>query len=423
MSLWRHEARLLLRSRLAAFALILLAVLSTAAVVAGMAEVARQRAAIAHIAPAQVEDIGAIAAWVDASKDAGSAAYYSFHPTWDAPSALAFAALGMRDVAPYILRVRALGLEAQIYDGDTFNPELALPGRFDFAFVLVFLSPLFAIALFHDLRSGEREAGRARMLDALPGAGRLWLRRGLLRFALLLVALGLPFLAGAMLSGAGMGATMIILAIAALYLLFWIGVAGLVSQLNRSSVANAATLAALWLMLVLVVPTLANIVINRAIPVDQGAEIALAQRERVNSAWEIPREDTMRRFYAAHPEWADSPPLPPTFHYKWYLAFHQVGDESVANRVRDYRAGLERRADAANALGWALPSVGVQALLTRLAQTDLAAQLAYQDRVRDFHRRLRNFYYTYLFRDRPFARADFAKAPRFEEELIDAGTD
>ncbi|MEG8055214.1 DUF3526 domain-containing protein [Sphingomonas aerolata] len=60
-----------------------------------------------------------------------------------------------------------------------------------------------------------------------------------------------------------------------------------------------------------------------------------------------------------------------------------------------------------------LPSVGVQALLTRLADTDVRAQLAYQDRVRAFHARLRNFYYGYLFRDRPFGRADFGRAPSF----------
>ena len=78
----------------------------------------------------------------------------------------------MRDVSPSIQRVRALGLEAKIYDGDTFNPELAISGRFDFAFVLVFLAPpLFVIALFHDLVSGEREAGRLRMLQALTGGG------------------------------------------------------------------------------------------------------------------------------------------------------------------------------------------------------------------------------------------------------------
>ncbi len=413
MSIWMHELRLLLRARLAVAALILLALLSAAAVAAGMAETARQRAAIAAVAPAQAEDIGAIAAWVAKSRDPGSAAYYSFHPTWDAPAPLAFAAIGMRDVAPYILRVRALGLEAQIYDGDLFNPELALPGRFDFAFVLVFLAPLFAIALFHDLRSGEVEAGRARMLDALPGARRLWLRRGLIRGALLLAALAVPFAIGAGLSGVAPDAILLIVAVAALYLLFWIGLAGLVARVGRGSAANAATLAALWLLLVLVVPTLANVVINRAIPVDEGAEIALAQRERVHHAWEIPREETMRRFYASHPQWADSPALPAGFHYKWYFAFHQVGDESVADRVRRYRAGLEDRATTAAALGWVLPPVGVQALLGRLAHTDLAAQLAYQDRIRAYHRRLRVFYYDYLFHDRPFERADFARAPAY----------
>lgn len=414
MNLWSHELRLLLRARLTVIALVLLAVLSIAAIAAGMAEVSRQRAAIAAIPSAQAEDIGAVADYVDRTKDAGSAAYYSFHPTWDAPSPLAFAALGMRDVSPYILRVRALGLEAQIYDGDTFNPELALPGRFDFAFVLVFLAPLFVIALFHDLVSGEREAGRLRTLTALPrgGAG-LMRRRTFLRLALLWAGLAVPFAVAATSSGVGAGTILLILLVIAAYLLFWIGLAALIERLRWSSVANAATLAACWLVLVLIAPTLAHVAVNQAVPIVQGAEIALAQRERVNHAWDIPREDTMRRFYASHPRWANSAPLGSAFHYKWYLAFHQNGDESVAGQVRAYRAGLERRDAAARALGWMLPSVGVQALLSRLAETDLTAQLAYQDRIRDFHSRLREFYYGYLFTDRPFGREDFDRAPVF----------
>lgn len=415
MTLWMHEARLLLRQRLAMIALALLAVLTVAALGAGMAEVSRQHAAIAAIPAAQAEDIGAIAAWVDGEKDAGSAAYYSFHPTWNAPSPLAFAALGMRDVSPYILRVRALGLEAQIYDGDTFNPELALPGRFDFAFVLVFLAPLFVIALCHDLVSGEREAGRWRTLAALPyGGAALWRRRSLLRLGLLSAAIGLPFALAAAMSGVSPGAILIVLLLVLAYLLFWVGLCALVGRLRWSSVANAATMAGLWLVLVLVLPTLGHVAINRAIPVNQGAEIALAQREAVNRAWDIPRAETMRRFYAGHPQWADSPPLETAFHYKWYFAFHQVGDESVAKQVRAYRHGLETRDEAARTLGWVLPSVGVQALLTRMARTDLTAQLAYRDAIRHFHRRLREFYYGYLFRDRPFGKADFERAPRFD---------
>jgi ABC-2 type transport system permease protein len=408
-----HELRLFLRARLAAAALLLLALLAAASVAAGLAEVRHQRQVIERVQPQQAADVAAIADWVSKIEDPGSAAYYTFHPTWDSPSSLAFAALGMRDVAPYILRVRALGLEAQLYDGEAFNPELALPGRFDFSFVLVYLAPLFVIALFHDLWSSEREAGRLMMLKALSRGRRLWWRRGLLRLAFIYVALALPFLMGAALSGATALPVFLILLLIAAYLAFWAILAAIIGRLGWSSATNAAALAACWLVLTLVLPTLSHIVINRAIPVGQGVELTLAQREAVNRAWDIPREETMERFFARHPEWRDTPPLPVEFHWKWYFAFHQVGDESVEDQVRAYRDGLEARDAAARALGWVLPPVGAQTALARLAGTDLDGQLAYQDRIRAYHKDLRQFYYGYLFDDLPFRRGDFAKAPGF----------
>jgi ABC-2 type transport system permease protein len=317
MMLFRHELRLLLRARMAVLALLLLGLLASAAVVAGMAEIARQRDVIARIQPQQARDIAAIARWVDKDKDAGSAAYYSFHATWDAPQPLAFAALGLRDVAPYILRVRALGLEAQLYDGEAFNPELALPGRFDFAFVLVYLAPLFVIALFHDLRSGEREAGRLRMLEALAGRTRgLWGRRVLLRGLLLFGALAAPLVVGAWLSRVPIATVAALLGMIALYLGFWIALTLMVGRIGWTSLANAATLAGLWLVLTLILPAVAHVAINHAFPVRQGVDLTLAQREAVNRAWDIPRDDTMRAFYARHPQWRDSPPLTDAFHYK-----------------------------------------------------------------------------------------------------------
>jgi ABC-2 type transport system permease protein len=414
VSLWLIEWRLLVRSRLAVAAALMLALLAAAAVASGMAEVARQRAVIQRIQPQQVEDVSAIVKWAAPKGDPGDAAYYTFHATWDPPSDLAFAALGFRDVAPYVLRVRALGLEAQLYEGEQYNPELALAGRFDWAFVLVYLAPLFVIALFHDLISGEREAGRLRVLEATAGGSRrLWWRRGLLRFALLWVAVALPFLVGAALSGAGALAVAAAIGLAGLYIAFWTVIAVLVGRAGRSSVANAATLAASWLVLTLVLPAVAQVAISAAVPVRQGVELTLAQREQVHRAWDIPKAETMRRFFASHPQWADTAPLGDAFHWKWYFAFHEVGDEAVAPQVAEYRRRLAARDRATSALGWFLPPVGVQAALAGLANTDLKAQLAYQDRVRDYHRRLRKFYYPYLFRDRPFGAADYARAPRF----------
>lgn len=414
MSLWRYEWRLLLRSRVAVDGLALLTALVIASLVSGVHRMETQHAAIERIPALQQADLAAVIDAHGDAIDAGHAAYYTFHPTWHAPSPLAFAAVGMRDVAPYILRVRALGLEAQIHDGDTFNPELALAGRFDFAFLLTFLLPVFVIVLFHDLRSAETASGRERMLRALPHPlARIYARRAAVRGIALLACVVPPFVGFALHQAVQPGLIAAVVALTVGYTLFWMAVALLVARRGWSSSTNAAALVTAWAAIALVLPALSHVAIERTIRVDQGAEIARAQRDTVNHAWDIPRDVTMQRFYARYPEWRDSPPLGTDFHYKWYLAFHQNGDDSVADRAAAYRRGIERRSDAAARVGWALPPVGMQVLLTRWAGTDMRAHLAYQDDIRAYHARLRHFYYGYLFRDVPFTADDYPDAPVF----------
>lgn len=412
--LWRHELRLFLRQRLAIPALALLALLSMASVWAGMTEISRQNEVIARIQPQQKADVAAISRWVSKDGDAGNAAYYTFHATWDAPSNLAFAAIGQRDVAPYILRVRALGLEAQLYESENYNPELALPGRFDWAFVLTYLAPLLVIILLHDLKSGEREAGRIGLLSAMARNERaLWLRRILWRLGALYAVLVTPFLIGAIASGAGAGPVAIILLLAAAYLAFWAALASWIGSKGFASVTNAATLAATWLVLTLILPALAHLAINAAVPVRQGVELTLEQREKIHGGWDRPKEETMQAFFKAHPEWKDSPPVEGGFHWKWYYAFQHLGDLAAAPEAEAYRQGLETRDRWTARAGIILPAIGVQSLIHRLAQTDLKAGLAYQDRIRAYHEALRRFYYPYLFNETPFRAADFDKAPKW----------
>ena len=414
------ELRLILRSRLLAAALLLLLLLSSIAVWSGLHEAARQRATIARAVALGAQDVVSVAQRHPDSPEGGNPAYYTFYPTWDAPSDAAFLAIGLRDVAPYVLRVRALGLQSQLYEGETFNPELALAGRFDFAFVLIYLAPLFAIVFLYDLVSGERQSGRLGALLALPGAGGLWRRRVGLRCALLFAALALPVCAGTVVVGMPVADLALVLMVTAAYLAFWSGLSLLVATRGWRSVANATALMGAWALLTLVLPALANVALTRAVPVHQGVDLMMAQRQAVHGAWEIPRDETMRRFFAGHPAWRDTAPLPSRFHWKWLFAFNQLGDESVAPQVRAYRQGLLARQAWTERLGWLLPGVGAQAVLHRLAATDLPAQLAYQDRIAAFHGEIRRFYYGYLFRERPFRQADYALRPVFAPAVPDA---
>ncbi len=417
-SIWRYELRLMLRQRVVWLALLVMVLLSTASVIAGFLEVQRQHAVIERIQPLQAEDEAALARSISVDGDAGNTAYYTFHATWDAPSELAFAALGQRDVAPYLLRVRALALEGQLYEGENYNAELALPGRFDWAFVLTYIAPLLVIVLLHDLLSGEREAGRMTLLAAMARQERqLWIRRITLRLVMLLCALALPFVFGALLSRADLAGIVLFLAVAGAYLLFWAVLCWWINCTSWSSLANAATLAAVWLVLTLVLPALTHLAINIAIPVRQGVELTLAQREQVHAGWDAPVEQTMQAFFSEHPEWRDTPPITGGFHWKWYYAFQHLGDVSAAASSRAYREALRARNRWTNHAGILLPAVAVQAIVHRMARTDLLAGLDYMERIRAFHERLRRFYYPYIFNETPFREADFLGAPRWSENF------
>lgn len=415
MSLFLAEVRLVLRSRIALGALLLLTLLSALAVWSGLSTAARQEAAIERVQAAHAADVASVAKrYGKPDGDAGYAAYYTFYLTTDRPPPLAFAAIGQRDIQPYTLRVRALGLQSQLYESENVNAELALPGPFDWSFVLIYLVPLVVIGLTHDMVSGEREAGRLRLLLSLPGGRGLWRRRLGARYLLILAALSVPLLAGLALSGTpillGLGA----LAVAALYLAFWCGLGLIVAATVRRSGTAAAALLGCWIVLTLVLPTLASTAINQAIPAARGIDLTLAQREKVHGAWDRPKSETFERFFVNHPEWKDTPPVTGRFHWKWYYAFHQVGDEAVAPEVAAYRASLAARERWTARTGWLLPAVSTQVLLHRLADTDLRAQLAYQDSIAALHRRIRHFYYPYVFEERPFTEADFARLPTYE---------
>lgn len=409
------ELRILFRSRLAGGALLLLLVLSSLSIWNGLRVVDAQKAALERVAAAHEKDFVAVAAKYKDGGDAGYAAYYTFHLTWDTPSPLAFIAVGQRDLQPFSLRVRMLGLHSQLYESETVNPELALPGRFDFVFVLIYLVPLVVIALMHDWVSEEREAGRLRLLLSLPRSGMtLWMHRAALRYAVVIAAVLLPLFTGLAVSGAlgmqGMGMALI----AMLYTAFWFGVCMTAGAVARNSASSAAILLGLFVLLTLVLPAMANAANQRLVPVGKGVELAMAQRQEVHQAWDQPKDVTFRKFFKSHPEWSDTPPVTGRFHWKWYYAMHQAGDDAVAAQAMQYRQSLRQRDEWTRRAGWLLPPAAAQLLAHRLADTDLDAHLAYLDEVGTFHAQLRRYYYPFVFQERPFGQKEFQQLPRFQ---------
>ncbi len=397
-----RELRFMLRDRAIWVWLTLAFIFSGSSVVLGLVEIRQQRIEIAELK--QLDQVEREVVLSEQS-DWGSAAYYTFHLTYDPPSEFAYAALGHRDISPWKHRVRMLALEGQIYETDANNPDFALIGRFDFTFVISLIAPLLVILLLFDLRSGERVAGRINLLESsVQSAQKLWLLRASLRVFALISALCLPVVIGGLFSGTTPSTLVLCVIAVTLYLLFWMIVALWLASDTQTGSYNLTVLLGVWVLLCVVVPAVLTQTIERIVPVPDGGEIVLMQREAVNDAWDLPRESTYGPFLERHPQlsaytaWNDDD----GFEWKWYYAFQQVGDQTVEQISQSYRDGQAKRDQLAQWFSLVSPATLLQRTMEALANTDMHSALAFDNSVRRYHAELRSWYYPKLFKSEEF---------------------
>lgn len=407
-----RESRFILRQKNVLALLLIAFLVSVFAVQTGLAEIHKQQQTIERLKTFDQQDRDDV---LHKHHDFGSMAYYSFHLTYLPPSPLAFAAMGQRNVSAWKHRVRMLALEGQIYETDAGNPELSYAGRIDFAFLVSVLAPLFVILLLHDIRAVERAAGRHDLLimNARHSAG-LWLSRGIVVLAALALALLLPFVIGALYSGAAAGATLLVMAVTLLHLLFWGGICLWVNRIHASAPKLAAILLGGWLVTTIMVPVVGETLIEQQVESPIGGDIVLLQREAVNDAWDKPASETFEPFLATHPQWQHDTDMESSFEWKWYYAFQQVGDQTAAELSMAYRHATAQKDQYAGFVAWLSPAMLVQRFMMAQAQTDVAASMAYEQSVRDYHAKLRHFYYPLLFKDVEFDVAKMAERPEFQ---------
>jgi len=411
----RHELFFLLKDKTALLWITIAFFAALFAVMLGLNEIGQQRAALTELqALDRVEQSIAL----EGQSDWGGAAYYTYHLTYDPPSDFAFAALGERDISPWKHRIRMLALEGQIYETDADNPDFALMGRFDYSFVAALLTPLLVILLLYDLRSGERSAGRFNLIETSAGKGRyVWAMRTALRLTGLYIALLIPLWIGGAVESTSLSALLGASLALWLYIVFWGMVAYVVAKPNRTGSFNLTYLTGLWFFLCAILPALLVIGVNNSVVLPDGGQIVLTQREAVNDAWDIPKEDTMIPFLAKHPEWTNYAQIEKPFEWKWYFAFQQVGDQTAEELSQAYRQGRSKRDRLAAKFSLVSPASLLQRKLEKLAHTDASASISYEQRIREFHAELRAWHYPRLFEDRDFdvelAKKDLPKfAPR-----------
>lgn len=351
----------------------------------------------------------------------GSAAYYSFHLTYSEPSDIAFAAIGQRDIYPWKHRIRMLALEGQIYETDADNPELSFLGRFDFAFIASVLLPLFVILLLHDLRASERESGRYDLLITTAAKQQnLWLSRALVLCGALALVMLVPLWVGALINSASLASTGLISLIVIGHILVWmlatLWFTGSRLTAKQSSAKIASLLLSAWLVVTVLIPVTSDIAIDKIVEGPTGGEILLTQREAVNDAWDLPVSATWDDFLSTHPQWKNDTEMTASFEWKWYYAFQQVGDQKASSLSNAYRKATLRKNELASYVALLSPPVLSQRLMSSIAETDTLAAVRYEQRIRDYHQSLRDFYYPLLFKKPTFSLDIMAEVPQFHNQ-------
>lgn len=333
------------------------------------------------------------------------------------PAPFAALAVGQSDLLPAHERLSVFRAEQpSAARTELENPGRLLSGRFDLAFVLIWLLPLFLLAAAYDLCAGDREAGTLRMVLAQGASPRLWIARRAL-------ARGAPFLCCASAAvawasrssqaddvGARLGlAVLVILA----YGLFWLAIAALVNTFARSAAAAATAAGAAWVVFVLVMPTLLNVVVESLHPSPSRAELVAEAREASADA-EKRGNELISSFYKDHPELAP-PGMQADVLSRMLAVQDEVGRAMEPVKARFAQASLEQQREVER---WRLasPAIAANEALTDLAGTGYWRHRAFQEQVATFKQQLLAFYEPKFHKRQPIVAADLGQLPRFEFE-------
>lgn len=329
--------------------------------------------------------------------------------------------IGQADVLPIDAGVTISTLQRTIAEKDGFeNPLSFLAGRFDLSFVIVYLLPLFVLALSFNVLSGERENGTLQILMAQPmSLSRLLTGKLVASFVIVFMLFGVVTAGSLAISGvfsdsSALPSLALALVVVAAYIAFWFALSLLINSFGHSSATNAIAAAAVWLVIVLILPSLLNVAIGAIYPVPSRSEIIGAVRN-VNLDMRKDGSRLLSEHYQDHPELMPKGEKPDLSDFG--LAFVYIQREQkkrVAEVESKFDEQLRNQQSLVRKIRFLSPSVTTQEALNDLAGTGLDRYDDFKRQVSSFDQAWADFFVSRIFRLEKLSAADFDSIPRFE---------
>lgn len=335
--------------------------------------------------------------------------------------------VGQADVLPIDAGVTISTLQRTIAEKDGFeNPLSFLTGRFDLSFVVVYLLPLFVLAVSFNLLSAESENGTLQLLLANPLrlknllTAKVTAQFGLILGIVLSVSL-IGVLLTANVSAEGLWPRVFLwILLVSVYTAFWFSLAVFVNTFGFSSAANALISSATWLILVLILPSLLNVAISAIYPVPPRSEVISAERA-VNLDMRKEGSKLLAEHYQDHPELMPKGEKPDLNDFGLAFVYIQQRKKEKVQEVENrFNEQLGRQQELVRNLRFLSPSIITQEGLNDIAGTGLERYVHFRDQVKEFDKQWTEYFTPKIYRLELLTAADFQQIPRFafQEESL-----
>jgi ABC-2 type transport system permease protein len=338
------------------------------------------------------------------------------------PTGLAALSVGQSDIQLNYLPVSLATTLDVTKHLELENPINLMTGSFDIAFVVIFLLPIFILAMSYDLLSSEKERGTLAMILAHPISIRELMASKIISRAAVMLAVVLSFGIIALLTvgtdldtadtwirfGLWMVATI-------LYSSFWFALAVLINVYGKNSATNGTVLAGIWLVLVVIVPTLVSMLATTVYPAPSRMELTIAAR----NAQTIAEKNFMSKldeYYYDHLEFVpegDEKAMD-------FLTIAQANANSIEKAVRplydDFQLQLNRQEGLVQRFQFVSPAIMMQLALNEISGTSADRYEHFLNQVYTFHSEWKEYFSTKFLQRYPLKPADYDLFPEFEYE-------
>jgi ABC-2 type transport system permease protein len=341
------------------------------------------------------------------------------------PYGLGALAVGQSDLYPYYFKVTTGSKQTFLNNDEIENPVHLLAGRFDASFVLLYLFPLVILACSYNLVSAEKEGGTLALALSQPIAlpaltmAKLLPRVGLVISMPVLLSLGLMAAGGGDLRAEGAGIRLALwVAITVAYGLFWFALAVAVNAWGRGSATNAMVLAGLWLLFVVLIPSVLNVAVKAAYPVPSRVEMIQAMRVAGDAATRQGAH-LLARYLEDHPEMAPAEKGGAPDFGTLQVAVNEATERAVQPVLDRFDAQVAGQQAMVDRFRFLSPAIVAQAAFNDVAGASAGRYSHFLAQADTYHRQWREYFVPRILRKEKLSAADVDRFPAFayrEEE-------